>query len=94
MCLQQLVLAKVSQMLDDVLTSRQKEDLPALGDVGDDLGTKRLAKLNTILKKSPPLKPWTMRGKKDNAVCGLIWQLQRYGQSISSSLSHHRLAWR
>ncbi len=59
---------QVTQMLDDVLSARQKEALPALGDVGDEAGTKRLAKLNTILKKSPPLKPWTMRGKKDNAV--------------------------
>ncbi len=59
---------QVPQLLDDVLSSRQKEDLPALGDLGDDLGTKRLAKLNTVLKKSPPLKPWSMRGKRDNAV--------------------------
>jgi len=58
----------VTALLDEVLTPRQRDELPAIGDVGDDNGVKRLSKLNTLLKKSPPLKPWTIRGKKDSSV--------------------------
>ena len=81
-------------MLDDVLSPREKEDLPALGSrggfafkflfysrtsarkkgpllsgfSGDNNGSKRLIKLNGLLKKSPPLKPWTMRASVDSTV--------------------------
>ncbi len=59
---------QVSELLDDVLSPRQKDELPALGDLGDEKGSKRLAKLNWMLKRSPPMKPWTMRGRKDEGV--------------------------
>ena len=66
---------EVSALLDDVLSPRQKEELPALGSQADRSGSKRLAKLNAILRKSPPLKPWTIRSKKDESVSSLeIWQ--------------------
>ena len=55
-------------MLDDVLTPLEKEELPALGSLGDGSGSKRLTKLNSILKKSPPLKPWTLRNLGDSTV--------------------------
>ena len=60
---------EVSRVLDDVLSPRQKDELPALGSIGDNSGSKRLAKLNTLLRKSPPLKPWSItRAKNDNTV--------------------------
>ncbi len=59
----------VSRVLDDVLTPKQKDELPALGSLGDNSGSKRLTKLNSLLKKSPPLKPWSItRAKNDSTI--------------------------
>ena len=58
----------VTQLLDDVLSPREKDELPAIGSQTDTNGSKRLAKLNQILKKSPPLKPWTLRTMTENTV--------------------------
>ena len=59
----------VTTLLDDILSPRQKEDVPALGNLDDPKGSKRVQKLATLLKKSPPLNPWmTLSNKKDAAV--------------------------
>ena len=48
-------------MLVDVLDTRKTQYLPACADIQDKSGSKRLEKLNTVLQKSSPLKPWTLR---------------------------------
>ena len=60
----------ITALLDEVLSPREKEAVPAIlgSKENDESGAKRLAKINSIVRKSPPLKPWTLRGKKDTAV--------------------------
>ena len=48
-------------MLVDTLDARETQSLPACAERYDKNGTKRLEKLNSVLQKSSPLKPWVLR---------------------------------
>ncbi|TRY68452.1 hypothetical protein TCAL_04683 [Tigriopus californicus] len=47
-----------ANLLNDVLSPPSKDALPALNHLGDEMGEKRLSKLNSLIQKSQPLKPW------------------------------------
>ena len=52
---------EVVKMLDEILPSDDRDKLPACAALNDNRGSKRLEKLNMVLRKSVPLKPWTLR---------------------------------
>ena len=58
----------VIQMLGDILCTMEKDKIPGLSGVNDSSGYKRIDKLNEIVRKSPPLKPWPLRENKDSKV--------------------------
>ena len=55
-------------MLIDTLDQKKTQCLPPCAEISDKNGSKRLEKLNSILQKSSPLKPWILR-THSNKVC-------------------------
>ncbi len=59
---------EVVALLNDVLHPGMKEDLPAASGFNDASGRKRLEKLNSLIQRSPPLKPWPLRENTQSKV--------------------------
>ena len=55
-------------MLTDILDSNKTQSIPACADLDDRNGSKRLEKLNSVLQKSPPLKPWILRNHSNKVL--------------------------
>ena len=55
-------------MLNDILTSSAKQDLPNFNDTA---GKKRLARLTSLLDKTQPLKPWTERMQTSKVITNM-----------------------
>ena len=62
----------VIQMLGDILCTMERDKIPGLSGVNDSSGYKRIDKLNEIVRKSPPLKPWPLRENKDSKVSKML----------------------
>ena len=52
---------EVVEMLTDILEPNKTQLLPSCADAYDKSGNKRLEKLNSVIQKSSPLKPWVLR---------------------------------
>lgn len=66
---------EISNLLNDVLSPPSKDALPALNHLGDEMGEKRLGKLNSLIQKSQPLKPWDQRNGNNQKVRKVLPQL-------------------
>ena len=59
---------QATEMLNDILTSSAKQDLPNFNDAA---GKKRLARLTSLLDKTQPLKPWTERMQTSKVITNM-----------------------
>ena len=59
---------QATEMLNDILTSSAKQDLPNFNDTA---GKKRLARLTSLLDKTQPLKPWTERMQTSKVITNM-----------------------
>ena len=57
---------EITKMLSDILHSSQRDHIPQI--LQDASGRRRLEKLNTYLKQSPPLKPWSSLPSSESKV--------------------------
>ena len=57
-------------MLTDILEPSKTQSVPSCADVYDKSGNKRLEKLNTVIQKSSPLKPWVLRTHSNKVKLG------------------------
>ena len=90
---------EITKMLSDILHSSQRDHIPQI--LQDASGRRRLEKLNTYLKQSPPLKPWSsLRGEhsstesKVNAYHLLIQFLHDIRSWSSLQLSRSESKWK